>query len=383
MRIWVLGRGFPEKENNMLGSFEFEQAQMLARHGAEVFYPVVRICPPQKTRRILFSRRQVGEVTVVTLELPVLVGKLRNKEQGLWMRALVYLFRYMLRRFGAPDVLHVHYPALYPFRLFAGLQQAGVQIVGTEHWTRVQEKTITPSKLNCLKQCVANYDALICVGEPLKRSIAEQTGSDREIFVVPNVVSKDFFYAPEEKKDEVFRFLGIGRLVACKRFDLLIRAFWDVFAGNSGVCLSIVGDGEERGRLETLIRELGCGEQVKLLGVMDRKEVPAYYRQCSALAVSSNLETFGVPIIEAMASGLPVVTTDAMGFASLFHAEHGFIVPADDQAAFAAALRRLYDAYGSYDRAEIARYAVSHFSEDVIAARLFDIYRNLLTKETT
>ncbi len=383
MRVWVLGRGFPEKGNNMLGSFEFEQAQMLQRHGAEVWYPVVNICAPRETNRLFFSRRQCGGVTVVTLELPLAVSKLRRKKESLRRYGLRILFRYMLFRCGRPDVLHVHYPSIYPYGLFSGLQHSGVKLVGTEHWTRVQEKKLYPFPLACLKQSVQHYDALLAVGEPLRNAILELTGSDREIQVVPNVVSDEFRYAPEEKRDGMFRFLGIGRLAACKRFDLMIRAFWDSFADDRNVCLSIVGDGEERKNLEALIRELGCGDRVTLHGVMDRKEVPAFYRQCSALAVSSNLETFGVPIIEAMASGLPVVTTDAMGFPSLFSEAHGLIVPADDRAAFAKALKSLYEGYGAYDRAAIARYSEAHFSEGVIASRLLDVYRNLTKKETT
>ena len=319
----------------------------------------------------------INNVRALELRIPInrlLPGTIGTKVQ---LKIRKYFYNKIMERYGIPDVVHVHYPALYPFDAFKEVQDRGAKLVCTEHWTKVQNKTLGKVSIQNLKDCVQHFDNVICVGEPLVQSIRQITGTKRQIDVVPNIVPDIFKYEKTNvaDKEHYFRFIGVGRLVKVKCFDLLIQAFAEAFKNNKNVKLDIVGGGEEYNRLKKLILETHCEDQVSLLGVMDRKIIPEYYKKCNALVMSSNLETFGVPIIEAMASGLPVVTTDAMGFQSLFHKEHGYIVPANDKKALAVAMRKLYDNYNKFDKEAIASYAKKYFSEDAIYMELRTIYK--------
>ena len=374
MRIWVVGRAIPTKENNMKGSFELEQAQMLSRHGYEVYYPVLDLRPVRKKRKYGFIETELDGVTAVTLSVPislVLPGRVRK---GLALFLKEKLFRDMAIKYGMPKVIHVHYPAAFSYKPFQQMKKLGSKIVCTEHWTKVLNKTLNEVSVENLKEYIENCDEVMCVGEGMISSIQELTGSDREIKIIPNIVSEDFKLKEFPESDGTFRFAGVGRLVPCKRFDLLIRAFIDEFKGDNRFHLDIIGNGEEYLPLKHLIHEHGCENQISLLGVMDRKEVAEYYHKCNALVMSSNLETFGVPIIEAMASGLPVITTDAMGFPSLFHKEHGYIIPKDDQVCMAKAMRTLYENYSQFDGKKISEYARKYFGEDAIFELLSKVY---------
>lgn len=374
MRIWVIGRGFPTKQNNMLGSFELEQAQMLARHGYEVFYPVVDLRSIRHWRRFGYYEKESGGVRVVTVSVPI--GKIcsaqRRREWTYKLRKL--LFRKMVRTYGKPDVIHVHYPSVFSFEPFEDLERAGVKFVFTEHYTKVQNKTLSDQCLINLKDWVAHSDKLTCVGAALGESIRELTGTDKRITVIPNVVPDYFYYDERELTGSGFRFVGAGRLVECKRFDMMISAFCSAFKDISAVKLDIIGGGTEYERLRNLIRSYQCENQVSLLGVMNREEIAAYYRRCNALIMSSNLETFGVPIIEAMASGMPVITTDAMGFPDLFLQSCGYIVPKDNEAALVEAMKELYFNYSRFDRATISRYAKDTFGEEAVFKQLDEAY---------
>lgn len=382
MRIWVIGRGFPTKSNNMLGSFEFEQAQMLARHGHEVYYPVIDLRSIRRWRKFGIVKTLEKNINVITLNIPVgpiLSSKFRYTLRNQLMK---FLFRQVASEFGTPNVIHVHYPCIYPYSMFKQIHDMGAKLVCTEHWTKVQNKTLsdnTVSKeqaLSNLLDCVENYDNILCVGEPLRNSIQELTQTRREIIVVPNIVSPLFSYSEKESfnKKDMFRFVGVGRLVDVKRFDLLIRAFVNAFKDCKYVKLDIIGGGPEYNHLKNLIDTCNCKQQVSMLGTMSREEVAKYFHKCHALVMSSNLETFGVPIIEAMASGLPVVTTDAMGFRSLFHKEHGYIVPANDEIALGMGMRQIYENYGFYDHKAISDYAKKVFGEDAVYEKLYSLY---------
>ncbi|MBR4580619.1 MAG: hypothetical protein IKO32_05235, partial [Lachnospiraceae bacterium] len=64
MRIWVIGRGYPTKQNKLLGSFEFEQAKMLADHGNEVFYPTVSLYYPHQGKKVGFVKKEEHGVKI-------------------------------------------------------------------------------------------------------------------------------------------------------------------------------------------------------------------------------------------------------------------------------------------------------------------------------
>ena len=376
MRIWVIGRGFPTKTNRMLGCFEFDQAQMLARRGHEVIYPVVGM----SLRRLNnFGRfdRLINGVRVIEWQIPFgwpILSRAMVRKLSTQLKRCLY--RKIMQQYGVPDVLHVHYPALHQFAEFAELQERGVKLVCTEHFSKVQNKTLEKQFLHNLRECVQHFDHILCVGELLKQSIMELTGTTKEITVVPNIVPEIFNYEKSNIRDRdgSFCFIGVGRLIKGKCFDLLIKAFLQEFKNYKQVKLDIVGGGEEYNRLSRLIKETHSEDQITLLSIINRQDIPEYYKRCDALVMSSNQETFGVPIIEAMASGLPVVTTDAMGFRSLFHKEHGYVVPANDEIALGRAMKQMYENYNSYDRKAISEYAKRVFGEDAIYNKLYSLY---------
>ncbi|MEF2278527.1 glycosyltransferase [Deinococcus sp. YIM 134068] len=132
--------------------------------------------------------------------------------------------------------------------------------------------------------------------------------------------------------------LGAGRLTAQKGFDTLIRAHALLRERGVDHDLLIVGEGELRGELESLIRELGVSGSVHLPG-----HVPNPYplmRHAAAFALSSRWEGFGNVVVEALACGVPVVSTDCpSGPAEILEGgRHGLLVPTDDAGALASAL---------------------------------------------
>ena len=129
--------------------------------------------------------------------------------------------------------------------------------------------------------------------------------------------------------------LGVGRLTAQKDFETLIRAFAVVQKQHSAR-LMILGEGEDRGRLERLIGQLELNAFVALPGaVTDRSHMQA----ASVLVLSSRWEGLGVVLIEAMAVGTPVVATDCPSGPRevLAGGKYGRLVPVGDVEGLAAA----------------------------------------------
>jgi glycosyltransferase involved in cell wall biosynthesis len=135
--------------------------------------------------------------------------------------------------------------------------------------------------------------------------------------------------------------LGMGRLSEEKGFDVLIRAHVRLL--REGVChrVVILGEGRERRRLETLIDELGVRDTVSLPGFVS--DPLHYMSQSSVFVLSSRFEGFSLVVLEALAMGLPVVSTDCpSGPAEILDGgRYGLLVPVDDEEALAGAIKRL------------------------------------------
>ena len=150
-------------------------------------------------------------------------------------------------------------------------------------------------------------------------------------------------YTPASRDDDGrFRVLSVGRLVPAKGHGVLLEAA--ALAARNGVRLhlTIVGDGPRRERLAALARELGIAEHVTFAGAVSQDALPAMFAAADAFCLPSFAEGLPVVLMEAMATGLPAVTTGVMGIPELVRdGENGVLVPPGRADLVADALGRL------------------------------------------
>jgi glycosyltransferase involved in cell wall biosynthesis len=130
-----------------------------------------------------------------------------------------------------------------------------------------------------------------------------------------------------------------GRLTAAKALEVALEAV----ATAPGVTLLVAGDGEERGALERRAEELDLDGRVRFLGAQPRETVLELLSASDAALLSSTWENFPHVVVEALAVGTPVISTDAGGVAEVVEdGRNGLIVPVGDAAALGAAIRRYF-----------------------------------------
>jgi glycosyltransferase involved in cell wall biosynthesis len=177
----------------------------------------------------------------------------------------------------------------------------------------------------------------ICVSEgERKAGIAAGTCDAERTVVIPNAV--DVNGAPRSSHQrKVPRIIAVGRLKAPKDFLTLVRAASRLPEGAETL---IVGEGPDRPRLEQEINALGVTERVRLLG--ERYDVPKLLADADVFVLSSASEGMPVSVLEAMAAGLPVVSSRVGGVPELVvDGETGILVRPGDASALAAALSGL------------------------------------------
>ncbi|MFC4021899.1 glycosyltransferase family 4 protein [Micromonospora sp. GCM10011542] len=256
------------------------------------------------------------------------------------------------------EEFHLHYSRLTDERLVEYLRSTDADVVvGTRPGLNIAVARYAPDHAVRVAQEHMTQDL---IDDGLKAEIRRHypridlaytvTGADAEAFrlgnpvpgtrieVLPNSSPPPEVPAADGRGRIV---MAAGRLDPIKRYDRLITAFARAAADCPEWTLRIYGDGEQRTALAVLIRELGVYDRVHLMGRRD--DMSTEWVKGAIAAVSSERESFGMTIVEAMRLGLPVVSTDCpVGPREIIEdGEDGLLVPSDDLDAYAAALRTL------------------------------------------
>jgi glycosyltransferase involved in cell wall biosynthesis len=182
------------------------------------------------------------------------------------------------------------------------------------------------------------------VSEAIRRE-CERYGLDAaKAEVIRPAVDPQVFYpeANSKAQDGAFHVVSVGNLSWVKGFEYALEAVRLLADRGVDVRFDIIGHGPERHRLLYTIADLGLGERVRLLGRREPEEVRAHLRKADAFLLSSVTEGISNAVLEAMSTGVPVVTTDCGGMGeAVTDGVEGFVVPTRDPAAIASALTRL------------------------------------------
>jgi glycosyltransferase involved in cell wall biosynthesis len=195
--------------------------------------------------------------------------------------------------------------------------------------------------------CTHNYqtkrfvhaDVVIALTPDLKRHVESQGVPPEKIHLVPNCVRIPERRAPRNRSSRP-RISAMGRFVPKKGFDVLLNALADLKQRGVEFSCFLGGDGPESEALRALTNRLGLANDVTFAGwVTDKAQ---FFANTDIFCVPSRHEPFGIIVLEAMAAGLPVITTDSEGPTAIVrHGHDGLITPKDDPIALSAALERL------------------------------------------
>ena len=167
---------------------------------------------------------------------------------------------------------------------------------------------------------------------------------------------------------------GVGRLSEQKNFEMLIRAFSRLPEKFSDYTLEIYGGGPLEEKLNALIKEKGLSARAKLMGV--KKNVMYYISDVALYVMSSNYEGFPNALAEAMATGLPVISTDfSTGVAvDIVKEENGIVIPVGDEDALLAAMEKMLSQRDKWEKMSSAnRKLLETLSEQNVMEKWFDV----------
>ena len=376
MHVMIVARGIPSEDYPTSGIFEFDQAQALKATGVNVSYAVIDLRSIRKKRKIGLNKYTRNGIDVFSYSVPC--GPVGCELLSL---AGVYSFRRIFTEIcqdkGVPDVIHAHFAVRNGYYAAHGLNGQDIPLVITEHDGDVLNQRLSKIEKKHLQRSVDLSSAVICVSDVLKNSIEDMTGKEG-IVVIPNAISSDFFYKHRNDALDRFTFISVSRLYAVKRNKLLIDAFCLSFNQNKQVRMVIIGGGPEEAELRKHIADLSAQDQIELLGYLDRAMVIKALSQADAFVLASASETFGVVYAEALACGLPVVSTRNGGADSIVNHENGLLTQVDDLHELSAALTKMSNDIHTYNRDKISERAIKLYGSSSVSKKLIGVYESAI-----
>lgn len=276
------------------------------------------------------------------------------------------------------DLLHLHSP-VYPMLPALALLEAKCAVVGTMHSYFDRSFFYSVLKRPIQKKIIDKMDGKIAVSQSCVQALSRYFKLNARI--IPNGVDTAQFN-PSVPKLEKFNdgkknLLFLGRFDPRNGLTLMLRAFEITKSEFPNVRLIIVGDGTLKNYYKRLVPN-GLKKEVHFQGLA-RDERPRYYASCDVFCSPVSKASFGITLLEAMASGKPIVATHNVGYKEVLNQDEGFLVPPDDPVAFARSIiallkdERLKDQMGANGRRKALTY-----SWDKIAFEIADYYDEIL-----
>ena len=269
---------------------------------------------------------------------------------------------------GRPDLVHAHSCMNAGVVALALFRRYGIPYVVTEHssgpatgrwWER-----------HLIRRVIARAGKCLAVS-PHLAGLLERAYPGAAWHYLPNVLGEAFLATcpapPPAAERAGFVFLCVARLSPEKGHALLLEAFAAAFGGDPRTRLRLVGDGPLRRDLEALAVRRGVARQVEFAGALPAAGVRAEMERADAFVLASHRETFGVAVIEALACGLPVVSTRSGGPDHMIDASNGRLVAGNDACLLRDALVAMRREARLYDRAAIRAAVIRRCGPDAFA----------------
>ncbi len=380
MKVLFIPVWYPSEFSPLNGDFVFDSAAALHERGIEVavIYPDVHFRPVvQRLKYLNFPKSLTTTNGFPEFRMKgIFFPKINKAILDKWAAFYETLFLDYVQKLGLPQLLHAHnYLAAYPAWKISC--KYNIPYVITEHKSSLLYAQLSGWRAEIATLVYQHATKVIAVSHRLAESI--KTYGNVESVVVYNMTDTDYFQPgnPDEKYPD-FTFVAVGSLIPRKGIDLLLRAFQKFSAqAKHKVYLEIIGDGPERNQLEALARKLNVIDAVRFRGELPRPEVLKSLQRGHAFVHTARREAFGIVMIEAMATGLPVIAVNSGGPEDILSPETGILVNTDI-AETAAAMDFVFSNQQHFSGKIIRDYAIKRFSRPVVIDNIIAIYKDCI-----
>jgi glycosyltransferase involved in cell wall biosynthesis len=282
-----------------------------------------------------------------------------------------------------PDIIHAHF-GFDGFRMYRVARKTHTPLVVSFHGSDVSKLPTEFDWKRRYKKLAASAQAFTAISELMKSELVELGFPKEQITVIRTGVDVNKFNY-KENFDPNKRIMMAGRMVEKKGFKYALKTIQLLNNKGRTINIDLYGDGPLRADLEELISDLGIGDQVRFHGYVSNKRIRNELQNHSVMlapsvtASDNDKEGLPVTILEAMASGVPVVASDHSAIPeAIHHQKTGLLVPERKPEAIASALLKFLEQKIEVD--EIRKNARELIEKKHAISHIVDATENLYTK---
>lgn len=378
MKVLVIPTWYPSGEDKLMGIYHKEFTCALNKYGCEANMLYIDRQRLSKPIKYLFMRKKEIDVEnnykvfkYRMLNLAPISFDLQVKS---YTKRLEKAFKDYLKKNSKPDVLHaqVTVPAGYATCVLG--KKYGIPVVVTEHGGNL-ERFFKNDKFKEYTKFVMENSVYTTVSNYMKQIVLKYY---KECDVIPNQVDVELFKNDVIRRiDGEFRLVMVCALREGKRLDIAFKAIRKLIDEGMKIHLDVVGDGFYEDVYKRAMLEEGLEEHVTFLGRKNKEEISKLLLKEHALLISSELESFAIPGVEALASGMPVISTDCLGPSEFIDNKCGSLCRVNDPDDMARAIKEVYENYSKYEREHLENVA-NKFSEKSVVEKAKKVYKRAL-----
>ncbi|MFA6949348.1 MAG: glycosyltransferase [Lentimicrobiaceae bacterium] len=367
---------YPSQSDAMLGLF----VQNHARTAVEAGYRVA-VAYAAPARKSLAPRFEPSMVKKGDLCEVVVYFNSHQWLSSLWkLMAWLKAIRIAVREHGKPDLIHAHVLTRVVFMAWMFSKWYSVPYLITEHWSRyfpenLQYKGFVRKRVT---QFLVSHAGMVTTVSKRLADAMHRGGLIFDPVILPNVIDTHIFNV-KPHDHPLFRYINISCFdEKSKNLHLLLDAAALLWEQQKDFELVLAGDGVDRKAIEAYALSIGAAYPITFTGELSREEMAHCLQQADCLVLSSNYETFGIVVFEALACGVPVVVTEVADLKEFITDDLGLVVPVGNTQAMADAMRKMY-LLKDHFKPSILRNRVMNFcSKDSVASALHQIYKQLI-----
>lgn len=286
-----------------------------------------------------------------------------------------------------PDLIHLHFT--YPPYSF--IAQLSIPVIVTVHGLASIRVKGSHSKKDYFspgfvlnphfeKKALQNADKIIAVSNWMKNNVENIIGRDPKIIYIPNGVNYEKYTHSKKVKINHPSILFIGRLVKLKGLDLLLKSLHIVKESIPDIHLYVIGQGSQHEKLTSLAVKLNVNNNISFLGFFSGDEKNQFLASADIFVMPSRIENASISLMEALASGIPIVASNVGGIPHILnYGEYGILVEPENPEDLANGIIKLIgDPVLRKELSEKGRKRAQEYSWDEITKKTIELYQSLV-----
>ena len=373
MKILIIPSWYPNEKDPLWGNYFIKQAEAL-NEKCEVFMLHINRVGLKEFTKIFSERNKDGYYTdkhkFKFYRKTILNYKSINLDFSYkkYAKNAYKAYKNFEAVVGRPDIILVE--SALPAGLAAKYisEKEGIPYIVHEHSEGIMTNIIYKDYCDSI---IKNSVCYMAVNKNIKK-IVESKG--KECYLVPNFIDCSKFKISDNKNKE-FTLISVSNFYKVKAIDILLKAFSKVVYDKKidNIKLKIVGTGEYKDYYESIAKSLKLDNYVEFLGYVENDKLPDILSKANALCVSSTFETFCIPIVEAFASGIPVITTDCVGPLEIVNEKNSIVTPINDIDKYADSIEKMIKEYDKFNGKKIREYALKNYDKNVVTNKIIEI----------